>query len=166
MYIFVTIQVRKTVTINSKNASGDKKVNIMSISRNQGGTMLRVLGAARKREVKATQNLSIIVLFFMICWLPLYTMNCINAFWPDSDIPAKLTLFLIILSHLNSAVNPLLYAYHLKDFRAALKSLICNILGIKIQQPEINYRFSVHSQHRLASIFEKRATQHPKIYIG
>lgn len=32
--------------------------------------MLRLLhSAAHKREVKATQNLSIIVLFFIICWI-------------------------------------------------------------------------------------------------
>lgn len=163
------LKVRKTVTINpgdSKNPGAKNKINLMSISRTQGGTMLRVLGAARKREVKATQNLSIIVLFFMICWLPLYTINCIKAFCPDCDIPGKVTLFAIILSHLNSAVNPLLYAYHLKDFRAALKSLICTVLGIKIQQPEINYRFSIHSQHRPHSVFEHRTSFHPKVYIG
>lgn len=91
--------------------------------------MLRVLGAAQKREVKATQNLSIIVFFFIVCWIPLYTMNAVKAFMPDLDIPNLLTYFCIIFSHLNSAINPLLYAYHLKDFRAALRGLICTILG-------------------------------------
>lgn len=79
-----------------------------------GGTMLRVLGAARKREVKATQNLSIIVLFFVLCWFPLYTINCVQAFCPQCHVPAAIMDFCIILSHLNSAGNPLLYAYHLK----------------------------------------------------
>lgn len=130
--------------------------------------MLRVLGAARKREVKATQNLSIIVLFFMICWLPLYTINCVKAFCPDCYVSPALTFFAIILSHLNSAVNPLLYAYHLKDFRAALKALILKLFGKEGQPPEqINYRFSLASQHKLNSILEKRATSlHPRIYIG
>ncbi|XP_063821946.1 adenosine receptor A2b-like [Ostrinia nubilalis] len=94
-----------------------------------GGTMLRVLGAAQKREVKATQNLAIIVFFFIVCWIPLYTINAVKAFMPDLDIPNLLTYFCIIFSHLNSAINPLLYAYHLKDFRAALRGLICSILG-------------------------------------
>lgn len=86
--------------------------------------MLRVLGAARKREVKATQNLSIIVLFFMICWIPLYTINFYEAFF-DRKLPIGWTDTCIILSHLNSAGNPLLYAYHLRDFRAALRALLC-----------------------------------------
>ncbi|KAJ8883667.1 hypothetical protein PR048_015521 [Dryococelus australis] len=93
------------------------------------GTMLRVLGAARKREVKATQNLSIIVLFFIICWVPLYTINFIEAMCQSCHVNQTVTNMGIILSHLNSAGNPLLYAYHLRDFRAALKHFLCGLLG-------------------------------------
>lgn len=115
-----------------------------------GGTMLRLLGAAQKREVKATQNLSIIVLFFMICWIPLYTINCVQAFCGNCNIPLQLTNFSIILSHLNSAVNPLLYAYHLRDFRAALKNLIFMMFGIKdkgILEIDRNCRPSINSNN-------------------
>lgn len=107
-----------------------------------GGTMLRVLGAAQKREVKATQNLAIIVFFFIICWIPLYTINAIKAFMPELDIPNPLTYVCIIVSHLNSAINPLLYAYHLRDFRAALKGLICSVIGRGVALPAA-YRPSV-----------------------
>ncbi|XP_058808875.1 adenosine receptor A2b isoform X2 [Phymastichus coffea] len=92
------------------------------------GTMLRLLGAAQKRELKATQNLSRIVLFFIVCWFPLYTINCVEAFCPRCQVSQVLLNFCIILSHLNSAGNPLLYAYHLKDFRAALKSFVQGLL--------------------------------------
>lgn len=120
--------------------------------------MLRTLGAAQKREVKATQNLSIIVLFFMICWIPLYTINFILAFCDDCfKMNSTLMLFCIILSHLNSAGNPLLYAYHLKDFRAALKSFLLNLVGGKEQQVDQGlhqngrlslYRHSYYNQRR------------------
>lgn len=90
--------------------------------------MLRVLGAARKREVKATQNLSRIVLFFIVCWFPLYTINCVMAFCPSCEVNDFLMNFCIILSHINSVGNPLLYAYHLKDFRAALKNFTWRLL--------------------------------------
>ncbi|XP_063620441.1 adenosine receptor A2b [Cydia splendana] len=117
IYRVVVKQMSEVMTVQGTNG------------RVTGGTMLRVLGAAQKREVKATQNLAVIVFFFMVCWIPLYTINAINAFKPDLHIPNLLTDFCIILSHLNSAINPLLYAYHLKDFRAALKGLICTVLG-------------------------------------
>ncbi|XP_076039796.1 adenosine receptor isoform X2 [Oratosquilla oratoria] len=88
---------------------------------------------ASRREVKAAKNLSIIVLFFMICWFPLYTINCINAFCERCAIPLHVTNFTIILSHANSAINPFLYAYHMKDFRYALKVLVLGkLLGRKV----------------------------------
>lgn len=94
--------------------------------------MLRVLGAVQKREVKTTQNLSIIVLFFVICWIPLYTINTIQKFCKDCIVPEGLLDVFIILSHLNSSFNPFLYAYHLKDFRKALGRLIRGIEVSKI----------------------------------
>ncbi|XP_015174375.1 PREDICTED: 5-hydroxytryptamine receptor 1D-like [Polistes dominula] len=81
------------------------------------GTMQRF-----KRDVKATQNLSHIVIFFIICWFPLYTINCVMAFCPQCQVNEFFMNLCIILSHLNSVGNPLLYAYHLKDFREALKN--------------------------------------------
>ncbi|XP_075217889.1 uncharacterized protein LOC142322694 [Lycorma delicatula] len=117
IYTVVVKQLRQMVTVNGTTGGS--------------GAMLRVLGAARKREVKATQNLSVIVLFFMICWFPLYTINFIKAFRPDFPIPILLNNFFIILTHLNSAGNPLLYAYHLRDFRAALRSLLIGSPEVK-----------------------------------
>lgn len=125
--------------------------------------MLRLLNsAAQKREVKATQNLSIIVAFFMICWIPLYTINCINAFCKQCFINESVIYFGIILSHLNSAINPLLYAYHLKDFRGALLRLFtCT------HQPDSFYRPSLVSQQqqRVASQVNQRRGFQPRIYI-
>lgn len=99
--------------------------------------MLRMLGDAQKRDIKATKILSIIVIFFIICWIPLYTINCIEAFCNDCQINDTLTSFCIILSHLNSAVNPFLYAYHLRDFRMSLKSYLQDKLNINVQHTSL-----------------------------
>lgn len=138
--------------------------------RTHGGTMLRMLGAQQKREVKATQNLSIIVLFFMICWIPLYTINFILAFCGDCfQVNSTFMLFCIILSHLNSAGNPLLYAYHLRDFRAALKSFLFNLFGYVDPavanvgmngRPSLGSNIGFHSNYshrRLQSVRESRS---------
>lgn len=77
-----------------------------------------------RREVKKAQKLSMIVMFFMFCWFPLYTLNFLESYdWVKHPIWLMDTL--IILSHLNSAINPLLYAYHLKDFREAFHRVLC-----------------------------------------
>ncbi|XP_037732337.1 uncharacterized protein LOC119563150 isoform X1 [Drosophila subpulchrella] len=172
IYRVIIKQVRQIVTMNPASdlsrRSSAAVVQVTTPGRaGHTGTMLRVLGAARKRDVKATQNLSIIVLFFMICWIPLYTINCIKAFCPTCYVAPRLTLFCIILSHLNSAVNPVLYAYHLKDFRAALKNLLLKMMGVDIdQQAEAIHRFSVASQHRLQSMDSNMRSTQPRLYVG
>ncbi|XP_055525859.1 adenosine receptor A2a isoform X2 [Wyeomyia smithii] len=181
IYRVIINQLRQIVTMNpmgtlsseSRSSSESSRIRISTMKsprckpgHSHGGTMLRVLGAAQKREVKATQNLSIIVLFFMICWIPLYTINCIVAFCRDCQIPPTLMLFCIILSHLNSAVNPLLYAYHLKDFRAALRNLILSMIGYDVSNQELNYRASLASQFgQRHSVMERRLSPQPKIYV-
>jgi hypothetical protein len=131
-----------------------------SRSCSSGGTMLRMLGAAQKREVKATQNLAIIVLFFMICWIPLYTINCILAFCNNCQVDSTFMFSCIILSHLNSAGNPLLYAYHLRDFRSALKNFFCNLFGYSEAQA-IQNRASVASCNNYANC--RRSTRATRI---
>lgn len=115
--------------------------------------MLRMLGAAQKREVKATQNLAVIVLFFMICWIPLYTINCTLAFCHTCTVDPTFMNCCIILSHLNSAGNPLLYAYNLKDFRSALKNYLCGIFGKGLSQLQIAKNRASMQSHMLNSIY-------------
>lgn len=168
----ISFKVRQIVTMNPASdlsrRSSTAQIQVAPPGRTgHTGTMLRVLGAARKRDVKATQNLSIIVLFFMICWIPLYTINCIKAFCQECYVHPKVTLFCIILSHLNSAVNPVLYAYHLKDFRLALKNLMLKLMGVDIdQQAEAIHRFSLASQHRLQSMDSNMRSTQPRLYVG
>ncbi|CAH1375400.1 unnamed protein product [Tenebrio molitor] len=153
IYQVVLKQLRRIVTMNPESGSSSRSCS-------SGGTMLRMLGAAQKREVKATQNLAIIVLFFMICWIPLYTINCILAFCNNCQVDSTFMFSCIILSHLNSAGNPLLYAYHLRDFRSALKNFFCNLFGYSEAQATQN-RASVASCNNYANC--RRSTRATRI---
>ncbi|XP_070157254.1 LOW QUALITY PROTEIN: adenosine receptor A2b [Polyergus mexicanus] len=131
IYRVIVKQLQQIVTVDSSGGGTFRRLGGLRLggSHQTTGTMLRVLGAARKREVKATQNLSRIVLFFIVCWFPLYTINCVKAFCPKCEVNDLLMNFCIILSHINSVGNPLLYAYHLKDFRIALKNFVWRLLS-------------------------------------
>lgn len=78
---------------------------------------------SRDREVKATKRLTMIVALYMLSTLPLKVVNFLNSAGGFSIRDETLIKSLIILTHLKPSFNPLLYAYHLKDFRQALLKL-------------------------------------------
>ena len=61
--------------------------------------------------------------------MPLYTINCVQAFCSDCIVSDVIVNSCIILSHLNSAGNPLLYAYRLSDFRSAFRGLLFGVFS-------------------------------------
>jgi hypothetical protein len=80
----------------------------------------------RKREIKATKKIIIIVSIFFISWIPTQIINIINLACQDL---IRNKYYLIeysgfVLVHLKSAINPMLFAYHLPDFRRALLKLV------------------------------------------
>ncbi|CAG2110464.1 unnamed protein product [Medioppia subpectinata] len=119
-----------------------------------------------RREVKKAQKLFIIVVFFMLCWIPLYTLNTINVFCHDCFKSKPVFDVLIILSHLNSVGSPFLYAFHMKDFREALRRLLCKCAIRQRHFRDLRRQelFSISQQHSLANnhslAYRSRGLQH------
>ncbi|UXI14408.1 adenosine A2 receptor [Sarcoptes scabiei] len=114
-----------------------------------------------RREVKKAQKLFVIVVFFMICWIPLYTSNAVQAICRRCPtLSANLLDYLIILSHINSAGSPFLYAFHMKDFRQALRRLICKgaVNRRKLRDLRREELFSISGQ-RMYSIVSKNLNE-------
>ncbi|XP_045132496.1 uncharacterized protein LOC123516859 isoform X2 [Portunus trituberculatus] len=132
-----------------RNSEGHSRRSSSAHSR-RGSTLSYVLyqmAHPNRREVKAAKSLSIIVLFFMISWFPLYTINCVQAFCKHCTASSGVMFFTITLTHLNSAINPFLYAYHMHDFRAALKSFILHHILRRPLDPDLMINRSVASLH-------------------
>ncbi|KAJ7997093.1 hypothetical protein DPEC_G00225340 [Dallia pectoralis] len=75
-----------------------------------------------QREIRAAKSLSIIVGLFAFCWLPVHILNCMTLFY-TKDHPIALYIA-IMLSHANSAVNPVIYAYRIQDFRNTFRKIL------------------------------------------
>ncbi|KAJ1093497.1 hypothetical protein NDU88_006597 [Pleurodeles waltl] len=86
-----------------------------------------------QKEVHAAKSLAIIVGLFAVCWLPLHIINCFTLFCKQCPRPPLLIMYVaIILSHFNSVVNPLIYAYRIREFRLTFRKIIKqHILGSK-----------------------------------
>ena len=77
------------------------------------------------KHVKATKLVALIGVVFVLCWCPLVIINIFDSLNYRNLIPedfAKVALFTIFA---NSLINPMIYAFFQKDFRATLSKLIC-----------------------------------------
>ncbi|KAG9339781.1 hypothetical protein JZ751_022447 [Albula glossodonta] len=77
-----------------------------------------------QREIRAAKSLSIIVGLFALCWLPVHILNCLTLFYSQLKKPEMVMYVAIILSHANSAVNPVIYAYRIQDFRNTFRKIL------------------------------------------
>lgn len=77
-----------------------------------------------QREIRAAKSLSIIMGLFAVCWLPVHIINTVTLFHPDLRPPGGLLFVAIIMSHANSAVNPVIYAYRLQEFRDTFRKIL------------------------------------------
>lgn len=89
----------------------------MSNGENQHHSLLQ-------REIRAAKSLSIIVGLFALCWLPVHILNCLTLFYSELKKPSFIMNIAIILSHANSAVNPIIYAYRIQEFRFTFRKIL------------------------------------------
>lgn len=75
------------------------------------------------KELNLAKSLALVLLLFAISWLPLHIINCVTLFCPDCQKPIVLLYVAILLTHGNSAVNPIVYAFRIKKFRTAFRKI-------------------------------------------
>ncbi|XP_045910109.1 adenosine receptor A2b-like [Micropterus dolomieu] len=73
-----------------------------------------------RQELRKATSLFLVLFLFMVCWMPIHLINCVLLLCPQCEVPMTLTLAAILLSHANSALNPILYAYRMRSFRHTL----------------------------------------------
>lgn len=81
----------------------------------------------RRSERKVTRMVVVIVLVFVICWLPFFTTNIVNLIHiiPENKTTAAIYFFLVILTYVNSCANPILYAFLSDNFKQSFQKVLC-----------------------------------------
>uniref|UniRef100_A0A8C6SG91 Adenosine receptor A1 n=1 Tax=Neogobius melanostomus TaxID=47308 RepID=A0A8C6SG91_9GOBI len=75
------------------------------------------------KELKLAKSLALVLFLFAVSWLPLHILNCITLFCPGCKPHDSLIYVAILLSHANSAVNPIVYAFRINKFRTAFRKI-------------------------------------------
>ncbi|MBN3325213.1 AA1R protein, partial [Atractosteus spatula] len=76
-----------------------------------------------RKEMKLASSLALVLFLFAVCWIPLPIMNTVSFFCSTCSIPRPVLYFGILLSHANSAVNPIVYAFKIQKFRITFKKI-------------------------------------------
>ncbi|XP_076124884.1 adenosine receptor A1-like [Alosa pseudoharengus] len=74
-----------------------------------------------QKERALAQSLLLVVMLFAVCWLPLHFMN-VSSFY-GAAVPHQAFYIGILLSHANSAVNPVVYAWKIRKIKSAFKPI-------------------------------------------
>lgn len=74
-------------------------------------------------EDQLSMSFALIICVFIVCWSPLI-INALFAIYLDIHISRNFLLALVSLSCLSSVINPVLYAYKMKDFRISAKLVL------------------------------------------
>ncbi|XP_078467999.1 adenosine receptor A2b-like [Lampetra planeri] len=106
IFLVARTQLQLIEKAGSKAPGGDRRRNLL------------------QREVHAAKSLAFIMGMFALCWLPLHALNCVHRFCPDCVRPPWAMYGAILLSHGNSVVNPVIYAFRLREFRATFRRIL------------------------------------------
>uniref|UniRef100_A0A8C4RPZ2 G-protein coupled receptors family 1 profile domain-containing protein n=1 Tax=Erpetoichthys calabaricus TaxID=27687 RepID=A0A8C4RPZ2_ERPCA len=79
--------------------------------------------AIKKSETKASKTLGIVVLVFLLCWLPFYVCTILNQFM-SYPVPSYAFCACWWLAFVNSGINPIIYALFYPWFRKSFKLMV------------------------------------------
>lgn len=99
------------------------------IQSGQGGDTTRRRSLRRRSkqlliDTKAIRTLGIVMGVFSACWLPFFIMYLVAAFCETCQPPYEVRTSITWLGYVNSAFNPLIYAFLNTEFREAFRRVL------------------------------------------
>lgn len=84
-------------------------------------------GRRRRSERKVTRMVVVIVVAFVLCWLPFYVVNIVNliSILPENSVMMGVYFFSVSLTYANSCANPILYGFLSDNFRQSFRKVLC-----------------------------------------
>ncbi|EGT35356.1 CBN-DOP-2 protein [Caenorhabditis brenneri] len=92
-------------------------------------SLKRKVSKAQRKEKRATKTLGVVVGVFLVCWVPFFVINILNAVCillnKDScQVGYDLFFYCTWIGYMNSFMNPIIYTIFNTEFRRAFKSIL------------------------------------------
>ena len=81
------------------------------------------------RQIKSAVGTFYVYLVFLICYLPLFSINVVNAITGPGALIKTLFNYTRTLVFLNSSLNPLVYCWKMKHIRHAIMNILRNMFS-------------------------------------
>ncbi|XP_073708706.1 adenosine receptor A3 [Garra rufa] len=94
-------------------------------------------GTYTKKEHKLAISLVLVLVLFIVCWLPLHTIQSITYYNQNVHVSSTALYFGILLSHANSMVNPVVYAFKIPKIKREYGKIWRRLTGQQ-QQADTN----------------------------
>ncbi|GAB0092527.1 Octopamine receptor beta-1R [Sergentomyia squamirostris] len=102
------------------------QINGIAVSGQQNIQPMEPIASSKmRRERKAARTLGIIMSAFLACWLPFFLWYVIHVLCgKQGETPHAVVGTVFWIGYFNSALNPVIYAYFNREFRAAFKKTL------------------------------------------
>ncbi|XP_036425575.1 adenosine receptor A1-like [Colossoma macropomum] len=76
-----------------------------------------------QKEHRLAASLVLVLVLFVVCWLPLFLMVTLRLYGPHIEVPSVALDIGVLLCHTNSAINPVVYAFRIPKIKEACRKL-------------------------------------------
>jgi len=100
------------------------------------------------KEIRVTVNISLIVLIFMITWIPVHIQFIIMTFYSGVAKNENIFAVTVTILHFNSIIHPFLYTFRVNS----IKKAVYKILGFKGSSQNLNSSISQNQLTQQSSL--------------
>ncbi|XP_045161636.2 tyramine receptor Ser-2-like isoform X2 [Mercenaria mercenaria] len=119
-------EISKEPSVNLDSCTDTVRRNDkMSVTEKPTSVKLRSPTRIRRREeIRLAFSLIIVVVLFVICWLP-YCISMLLSIYIHGSVPREFHMFTLLIGYANSGCNPIVYGLMNQRFKVGFKRLFC-----------------------------------------